>query len=45
MLKSDNNYTINDCDYKLSFIDAGMVTSISKKDHKNLLLLMKSVVS
>jgi len=45
MLKSDNNYTIYDCDYKLSFIDAGMVTSISKKDHKNLLLLMKSVVS
>ena len=44
MIETKNDYTMYDCDYKISFIDTGMVTNLSKKDHRHLLLLMKSII-
>jgi len=31
-------------DYRLAFIDTGMTASLSKKDHKNFINLIKSII-
>jgi len=44
MIDTKNDYTVYDCDFKLTMIDTGMVINLSRKDHRNLLLLIKSVI-